>query len=68
MTGPTWNLSYACITNPYSISEDKEWMTSERLYKKLTEINADAYTHWKSETHMEELKEGMREMKGTTTL
>jgi hypothetical protein len=68
VTDPTWNSSHVFIANPDTITEDREWLTSEKFYQKLTETNAYTYNHWKSETHVEQLEEGMKELKGIATL
>jgi hypothetical protein len=44
------------------------WLSFERLYQQLTEMDADIANHWtKPRTLVEELEKELKELKGITT-
>jgi hypothetical protein len=44
------------------------WLYSERLYQQLNKTDADTAKHWTEvRTPMEELEEGLKELKGMET-
>jgi hypothetical protein len=77
VTGPNWDPPHVCTTNLDTITEailcvdrNLALLSSERLYQQLTETNAHAYNQpldW-GRTPIEELEEGLKELRGIATL